>query len=220
MGRPRVYRTKGRRYSGRAKAIVKRYMHEKTYEEIAQMIGRSEKSVRQFVNKTLREKKREGTRRWKPEEAALVKRYFGTTSCEDIGQKLGRTAMSVYRKAKRMKLCIDNKYDGNGVMMKTRKRGCAYVWRASEISYMKQNFATETCAAMCEYLGVSKYSIYKKAAEIGLKRDPEALKARKRMAIDQAILQHVINSHKKQKNGNIPKLSGDSGITSDRLPHV
>lgn len=215
MERRRVYNKKGRRFSRRDHQTVISYLHEKTYEEIGQMIGRDARAVLQHVHCVMKTKKRTCTRPWTPQEEAYLRRYWGTQSCAVIGQELERTANSVYRKARHMKLSLENKFDDTGVMLKTRKRGCAFVWRPSEISYLKIHYPTETYATMCEYLGVSKYTIHKKAVEMGLEKDIEAVNAHKRKNIKHAVLQHVINSHKnKKKNGNIPKPRSDSGISA------
>ncbi|MDR1850263.1 MAG: hypothetical protein LBQ75_09495 [Zoogloeaceae bacterium] len=96
-------------------------------------------------------------RKWEKHEDEWLKKAYTTATVETLAEMLGRSRLSVYHRAKGLKL--------HGA-----RRANGIVWSEKEISYLKEHYKSQPKAEISRALNKSCIAVYKKAKELDLAR--------------------------------------------------
>jgi len=150
---------------------LKRYLGISTAEVIGRILGRRVDEVRRQIEDLGRI---QNTGRWSRDEVVQLKRIYGTRSDEDLARVFGRSVDSVKRQAAKLALAKDKAY-----LRRVHGRSATRMprWSDDELARLEELYQSTPNLEIARDLGRSVKSVVSKAHALGLKKDPERLRA-------------------------------------------
>ena len=189
---------KRRRWTKEEEDYIKDHYKTRTVKDIAEVLGRSERSVIMRARHLGVAKLK--IKRWTEEEEDYLKKNFKKKSFKEMADHLERTEKSVSKKAL-----------GMGLRRKT-----PYLWTDEELKYLKDHFMTKSYEDIGKEIGRSADAVSKKAHGLGY---PQALE-RKRKEAEQRKLLAKLESMRELDIGKSYRFESTNGDDAKGFPYI
>lgn len=162
----------GKPYTPQEDKWIAKHYATKTNAEIAKHLKRTKASIYhrlqylQLIRKS----------RWSADETKRLSVLYGTMPIQDLAEKMGRPFKSVVQKINKLGLKADRKvcYDEKGRKV-NRAGACKIYWSEADKANLRRLYANSTNTDIAEFFGISESTLYRKARELQLEKDPDFL---------------------------------------------